>query len=321
MDAEPPNKRQILLGLGVPPEAVEYPLSGALYLEGVGGPSLASFWNEVSPGLVARQRDEFFLAGTTALAVAMLPRDVPHRNEWRLAFDVAYLFQTKPVVQAIKAVDLLCGARCYSDAFSVIRTLHSRTQQLVLFSLGPHLFDEWLRHPRHEKFLDGHIRDELSNHGIHVFSYLYDQFSEIVHGQFHALSEAGYFEVGLFPEIPAVANMVFVAAKFLFGVIGWTGMCAVLVDQDGVAQRPTQVDALAAIYAAMFRSTLLPARFDHLWTMVAEERHWERAGKDKTIIAKWFLFEEYQRQLQLFHRRVQPKSLGKKYRGDLGASL
>lgn len=320
MQTEGPSKPEILLKLGVPPEGVEYPFAGALYLEGVGGPPLSSFWNELSPDLVARQRDEFFLAGTTALAVAQLPRDIPHRNDWRLSFDVAYLFQTKPLVQAIQAINLFCTARCYSDAFSVIRTLHSRTQQLVLFSLGPHLFDEWLRNPGHEKFLDGHIRGELSNQGIYVFSHLYDQLSEVVHGQLQALSETGYFEKGLFPEIPAVANMVFVAAKFLLGVIGWVGVSAVLVDQDGVAQKPPGIEALTAIYSTMFSNVLRPARFDHLWTMLAEERHWEKAGKDKTIIAKWFQFEEYQRQLRLFHRPGQPKSLGKRYRSTLGGS-
>lgn len=314
METGDPNKLQVLLGLGVPIAAIEIPVSGALYLESVGGPPLSSYWNKVDPEIISRQRDEFFLVGTTTLAVARCITTLPHQNEWRFSFDIAYLFQIKPLIQAIKSIDILCGARCYSDALSVIRALQSRAQQLVLFSLGPHLFKEWAQNPRHEKFLDGHIRDELSNHGIHVFSYLYDQLSELIHGHLQALSEAGYFEKGCFPEILPVANMVFVSAKFLMGVIGWAGVCALLLDQDGSKEGPTKLKALSAIYSAMLKDILHPGRLDHLWTMIAEDRHWEKAGKETFIVAKLFQFEEYQRQLGLFHRRSQPKFLGKRYR-------
>lgn len=304
----------MLLHLGVPTSAVHHPLAGALWLDECGGPSSASFWKSTDPSLVERQRDEFFLAGTLALAGAKLLRAVPHRNDWRLQFDVAYLCETKSLGQSIKSVDLLCSGKCYADALSVIRALHSRAARLVLFSLGPHLFDEWLHDSENKKFRDANTRHELSNHDVYVFPHFYHWFSDMVHGRLEALEEVGHFEAGLFPEIPAIENMVFVAAKLLLGIMGWTALSAAVVDQDGAPTAVADVIDIRNIYAAQFRDAALDAaRFDHLWTTIPQERHAERALRDGMIDVKWFDFEDYQRRLGLFHRQEHPLQLSTNY--------
>lgn len=312
MTDECPDKSEVLVALGVPVDAVEYPLTAARHLEVMGGPSLSSYWNATPQPSLTCSRDKFLLAGVMALAVHRLLATVNYRHEWRLQFDVVYMSQSKALAQSIKAVDLLCEAHCYADALSVIRTLHSRTQQLVLFSLNPCLYQEWLQNPRHEKFLDGHIRSELAIHGIHVFPHLYDQASEVIHGHLGALSEAGYFERGLFPELPAVANTVFVLAKSLAGVIGWTGLTAATADLEGQDQ-DSSVTAVARVYSSMLSGVLEPRDIYSIWSLLGQDRHWEKTGKERRTV-RWFDFAKYQRQLQLFHRPTQPKRLSKKYR-------
>jgi hypothetical protein len=311
---------QALLEIGVPTDVIVLPLTGGLYLEAMGGPPRCSYWNSTKDSpILEKQRDEYYLAGTSALMVAHLMTKVPNQEEWRLKFDVVYLFQVKLLAQTIRAIDLLCSAHCYGDALTLVRSLHSRAYQVILFSLSPELFDEWLRSPRHEKFLDGHMRAELGNLNIHIFPHLYEQFSEVIHGQFQGLADAGYFEQGLFPKVLPIANMAYVSAKFLMGVIGWAGVCALLQDRGSLAL-PEELNNLQKLYAFLVKGILIPNRFEHLWTMMAEERHWEKVSKTEVSIGKWFDFDEYKRQLDLFHRRSQPKKLGKKYRStDTGA--
>jgi len=319
MTGKCPEKTEVLVSLGVPVDAVEYPMAAARHLEAMGGPPLQSYWNATPQSSVSRSRDKFMLAGVMALAVHKLLGTVQYRHEWRLQFDVVYMTQTKPLAQSIKAVDLLCEARCYADALSVIRTLHSRTQQLVLFSLNPCLYEEWLQNPRHEKFLDGHIRRELASHGIYIFPHLYNQASEVIHGHLGALSKAGYFERGLFPEIPSVANTVFVLAKSLAGVIGWTGMSAMTADLEGQGQDKSVKD-VARVYSSMLSAVLDPRDIYSIWSLLGQEKFWEKTGKDKHTV-RWFDFADYQRLLQLFHRRTKPKRLSKKYRRICGTEL
>jgi hypothetical protein len=127
---------------------------------------------------------------------------------WQLEFDVAYLWFTKSSAQAGASIQLLTNAACYADAFVVLRSLHGRVNLLVLMSLGTHLFDEWLKSPKAPRFLDGNIRKELVNHGIYTFPHFYEHASEIAHGQFAGVSEAGYMEHGLFSRTPAIENRI-----------------------------------------------------------------------------------------------------------------
>jgi hypothetical protein len=90
-----------------------------------------------------------------------------------------------------------------------------------------------------------------------------------------------------------------------------------LQDFDGSAV-PKEMEEIRRLYAFIREHLLQPARLDHLWTMLAEDRHWEKVSKTETAVAKWFDFDEYQRQLALFHRKGQRKTLGKKYRNASG---
>jgi hypothetical protein len=302
-----------LIALGVPEAAAPLLLAGGVFFENAGGVPWSDYDSFDEDNPLAKQRSEFFFTGLASFAVAHLLKKYEHKNDWRLKCDVTFLFHLKPLAQSMAAIDSLCRARCYADAIVVARALHSRVHQLALFALGPHLFDEWLKYPKHEKFLDGHMRSELANHGIHIYPHLYDQFSEVIHGQFQALQESGLFEQGLFPRVSAVENAAYVAAKFMLGVAGWVGLAAFRLDMNGTAPSD-EIGAAGALFDWLRATVLVPSRMDHLWTMIAEERHWEKVSKKTTAVAKWFDFEDFEKQMALFHRVSSPKRLGKKYR-------
>jgi hypothetical protein len=179
-------------------------------------------------------------------------------------------------------------------------------------ALGTHLFDEWLKSPKEPRFFDSRVRDELANHGITTFPHLYEHASEITHGQYLALTEAGYMETGLFPRIPAIENRILASTKLLFGIIGAVGSNVLAlnprekIDQD--------LHEHKALFSFMEEDILKPNRFDHILASIAEDRHWLKISKDKVAIAHWFSVSDFRRQLELFRRSSQPKPLGKLYR-------
>jgi hypothetical protein len=305
-----------LVALEVPRELVRIPITGALYLDSTSAPEPTVWWpsdlgtDEVGNWL-ARQHSELSLVVTSTLTMMHL-FGRPSTRDKDIEFDVAFLFFAKGLAPSAAAIHLLTRSRCYADAFAVVRALHTRANLLALMSLGPHLFDEWLKAPKETRFLDGHVRAELLNHGIYTFPHMYEQASEVVHLQLSALAEAGYMETGLFPHVPAVENRVLASAKFLFGIVGWIGV-TVLAVRAGQQHDQDVTDHLA-LFDFLNRDILAPNRFDHLSSSIAEDRHWTPAGKDKMAIGHWFSSREYRRQLELFHRASQPKRLGKPYR-------
>jgi hypothetical protein len=167
-----------LASLELPPELVRIPLAGAMYLEAMRAPHADLWWpsgsndDEVANWL-ARQHTEFSLLVTAAISLAQL-FNLPSTSEWELEFDEAYLFFMKGLAPAAASVQLLTHARCYADAFAIVRGLHTQANLLALFALGTHLFDEWLKNPKEARFLDGHVRSELANHRIFTFPHIYE---------------------------------------------------------------------------------------------------------------------------------------------------
>ena len=214
-------------------------------------------------------------------------------------------------MQGFHSVDMLCSTNCYLDAASILRTIHSRVQQIIIFSLNPFLYDYWLSNPKDEIFFDGHIRKELSKNKLYLYPHFYEWLSESVHGQEKAQSELGYFEKGIFPDIPSVKKTIYIIGKFLLGVAGWVGLCAVIEDaEDEILS--DQKNALISLYNQITNEFMAPGRIDQFLTIMAEDRHVEKVGKNK-FATRLFDFDEYKRQLALFHRQTKPKTLSGKY--------
>lgn len=316
LDEDENSALHAIATLGVPKEVLHIPLTGALYLQEMGGPAISTYWSgpEVAEksNLIQKQRGEMFLVVTSALSLVGLYAH-PSSSGRQQEFDFIFLFFLKGFAQTAAAVHMLSSAGCYLDAFALIRSLAGRINLLALFALGPHLFDEWLKSPREKRFLDGHIRKELASHGITIFPHFYEHFSEVIHGQYQAITELGYTQEGLFPKIVPIENQVLVASKLLFGVIGTIGLSALaLWPRQGISEELKEQERLFAFVV----DELLPSnRLDHLFTTIAQERHWkETSEKNKKVIGEWFDPTGFRRQLNLFGGNPPAKQLGKVYR-------
>jgi hypothetical protein len=130
------DRYKFLMNYDIEPEFMELIITGSMWYEKVGGTSVSTYWE----GTIDQQlRDEFFLIANTVFGLAGVA-GTPSANKMQEKFDGAYLFFIKLTGQTVRAVDLLATNQCYSDAFSIIRSLHSRVNLLLLFSLSPDLF-------------------------------------------------------------------------------------------------------------------------------------------------------------------------------------
>lgn len=291
-------------------EALTNILAGAHYLQELGGTPMTEYWQSEKLDL----RDEFYIVLNSYFGATQIPRNIPHNNKWREAFDVVFLFPIKATAQSAVSLEILTSRYCYTDAFAVLRAMLSRANILLLCSLNPSLFDLWLKTPKDEKFLDGHIRKELENNGIFTVSHLYEFSSEILHGQAQALFDIGYFnKPGLFTEIQPIRNQVFVIAKYILAITTYSMIQMAILD-FGTKKIPDDLTQFNELYKKFISTILIPNRFEHIWTLTAEERHWEKAGKNKYNVGGLYNFEKYSEILGKFHKDSgQKKKLSKKY--------
>lgn len=308
------EKLVALQGFGLTSEQAVSLLGGAMYYEQMGGTKLASYWPTEGKFNI---RDEYYIISNSIFALASLCQKVD-TTEWLLSFQVAYIFQIKTNAHSILSIDHLVSQYCYADALAVARALHSRVNLLLICSLSPGLFNDWLKNPKDPRFLDGHIRQELEAHGINTMEHLYEFGSEIIHGHYKGHTDIGYFEQGLFNEIRGISDRIFILAKFLLGICAYSMVQATLLGSKGKTGIEP-VEQMNDMYEKLFESALHPSRCDHLQVMIAEDRHWKKVGKDTYDLGGCFSFTQYKDQLQKFHRSTgQRKKLSKRYNISAG---
>lgn len=304
------EKISILSKYGLPVFQATKLVASAFFLQDEGGSAVESYWTDPNNFTA---RDEYFLVANTIIPLAQISSTL-EGEEWLLTFQTAYLSQVKQTAQSVKALDLLSIANCYADAFGVIRALHSRTNLLLLFSFNPDLFRYWLANPKDPKYLDGHIRRELEKHGLRTMTHSYELASELLHGQIQAHSDVGLFENGIFNNIPAIKNRLYILGKFILGAFAYSIIQATLIGKICKEQNKKEVIEFESMFDNFLDTILSQNKQEHMFTIIAEERHWEKIGKNKYDIGGSFNYLEYKEQLLKFHRNSgQKKHLSKEY--------
>ena len=293
---------------GIPEDSIPNLIAGGSYLEHHQGIEMSEYWNEQK----FSNRDEFYVVLNAYLSIFGLVNNLEYHNEWRLKFDVAFMFQLKSNAQTAVSIDTLVKKHCYADALSICRVMISRMHLLLICALNPNLFDNWLENPKNEIFLDGHIRSELEKNKILLPDHLYDSFSEIIHNQEQILNEIGYFEKGLFPELKAVENHIWVSVKFIIAMTYYSMICMAIQDCEGKSI-PKDLSTHEKFFEWLSSNYLIANRIDQIWTFLAEDRHTKKAGKDKYVIGGAYNFAKLKEQIQKFHRKGQRKTLSTKY--------
>lgn len=305
------QKIHVLLKYGLSELQATKLVSSASFLQDAGGSAIESYWNDPDNFTV---RDEFYLVANTIVPLAQIASELEGKD-WLLTFQAAYLSQVKQTAQSVKALDFLSSANCYADAFGVIRALHSRTNLLLLFSFNPDLFRHWLDHPKDPKYLDGHIRTELGKHGLRTMIHSYELASELLHGHIQAHSDVGLFEKGIFNDISAIKNQLYILGKFIIAAFAYSIIQATLVGKINKGQNKAKVVEFESMFEYFFSTILSQKRWDHMFTLIANDRHWKKIGKKKYDIGGSFNYSEYKEQLFKFHRNSgQRKQLSKEYR-------
>lgn len=279
-----------------------------MFFEKANGLPMSKYWNSIE----LTNRDEFYVVLSAYFGLITATNQNPHNNEWRLKFDVGFLFQMKSNAQSAKSIELLTSNKCYADALVICRTLISRLNLLILFALNPDLFDFWGKNPKDKIFLDGQIRQELTNYNISLPNHLYELYSEIVHGQLEGLGEIGYFEQGLFADVKPIENQIWITAKFVIATIYFTALCMVVQDCEGKAI-PERFKNHQILFEWLQKNFLAQNRIDQIWTFFLKDRHIEKVGKDNYIVARNYDFNGIKEQIEKFHRRAQKKKMSKKY--------
>jgi hypothetical protein len=299
----------ILQKAGFSEDAIQELVAAAAFATDQGGVDVRTYWNtdELS------SRDEYFVVANCLIAIMSMSHDLRCVNPWMTDFWVGFLLQMKSNLQAIKSIDLLARDRCYFDAFSICRTVNSRANLLMLIAANPKLHDRWLKQARDEMFGESHVRQELLHCGFETMDHLYAELSDVVYSSFMGLAERGLLAEGHFPHLPAIENAVYVTAKFLFAMSCRVALSMIQIDEDGQKPNP-RVKSVEIILNHIVANYLPPTRLENLFVTIAEERNWEKVGKEKHKIGGAYAFDAYHGNLQKFHRlKQQRKKMSKKY--------
>ena len=304
------NRKQIinLLENKVPKEFLEILYKGAQYYQNNNGVSLNTYWENKE----FDNRDEFYIVLNAYFDLRFLIEKLPYKNDWCGKFDSAFFITMKSIAQSALALDKLTKYYCYADSFSICRSMISKLNFLLICALNPNLFEIWFDNPKDERFLEGHIRQELRNNGINTVSHLYELCSEIIHGHPIALNEIGFLNKGLFLNNPRINNDLWVIAKFVVALSYHIIISMTLLD-NGAGKIPEQLDLHDKLLSWLKEKILVNNRVDHIFLFFPEERHVEKVGKNKFEIATFYDFNSISTQINKFHRKGQKKTLSKKY--------
>jgi hypothetical protein len=311
------KKQTILMAYGLSENQAAKLVTGGLILQNSGGPDMGTYWNDPK---VFNIRDEFFLVVNSHLVFLRLINDIDVADieDWLGQFQVAYLYQLKLNAQSANSIDVLVSRNCYADAFAICRAIQSRVNLLLVCSLVPELFDHWLKKPDAPQYKEGQIRKELVSHGINPMDHVYRLASEIIHGHQLAHGDIGYFEKGLFADLPQVRHQIYVISKFLLATSTYALIQATLIGVKPSANLDDTRD-MDQIYEYFFKSILAHNRLDQIWHMIAEDRHWKQIGTNHYNVGGTYDYARLKELIQKFHQKGDnSKKLGKKYQLENG---
>lgn len=310
------EKQSVLIAHGLSESQAAKLVTGGLIFHNRGGPDISTYWNDPKNFDI---RDEFFLVTNSHLVFLKLISDIDVMDveDWLGEFQVAYLYQLKLSAQSANSVDILLSHNCYADAFAICRAIQSRVNLLLLCSFAPDLFDHWLQNPDSPQYRESQIRKELALLGINPMDHVYRLASEIIHGHQLGHGDIGYFEKGLFADVPQVRHQIYVISKFLLAASTYALIQATLIGVRPGANLDETRD-MDQLYVYFFESILAHNRIDQIWHMIPEDRHWKQIGENRfKATVGTYDFARLKRLIQEFHpKNGNPKKLSKRYRPD-----
>lgn len=302
---------ETMLEIGYTEDETALITAGAMWFEEQGGLNVSSYLNDAQ---TINGREELLLIASLTFALGgVYTKNSEDENFQK--FQIAFLYFLKLNAMSVVSLVSLLTNNCYPDSFSVCRSLHARSNLILLVSFQPELFRDWLQNPKESCYLEGHIRTELEKHGVSTMSHIYELASELIHNQYQAGVNVGYFERGLFPTIPSIENQICVYAKYVLASIAYSAIHVGLLS-DAENEIKSDLRVFCSAFERTKKNYLFSGRMEHLWASIGEERHWEKKGKGKYKIGGLFEFSDYLSILTKFQSakgKGQRKKLGKEY--------
>jgi len=126
---------------------------------------LFDYWQEK----ILSHRDEFYLTFYVLLMLLDSCKE-GEINEWKLKFNVAFLYHIKFLMESCITIDMAIKRNYYTVCYPLLRSVHSNLFLVILSSFNPELFDHWLKNQKDNRYADGNIRNELLSHGLYIYN-------------------------------------------------------------------------------------------------------------------------------------------------------
>lgn len=256
--------------------------------------------------------DECFIAIGEFISSTQIIEKRIEKNGFAKSYNLASNFFTKSFIQSMDSIIMLVKKNYYIDSLVLLRSFISKVNLLLLILLNPDLWEDWKHNPKKDIYLDGKIRQELENNGLYIGSHFYELLSEITHGQAMAFIETGYWENDTISmENKHWEFKIFTILKFLISTVTFINVEINLIDkefnkQDSLFQFKVFHDEITEIM-------LSPNRLEHFLLGMAEDRHWNKVGKDKYDIGSFMSMSNIIENIHKFYRKGQKKKLSKNY--------
>jgi hypothetical protein len=274
------NRRDVLVEYGLTEDQAWRLVAGSAYFYENGGVDPRTYWDDPKD---FNARDEFYLIMNSYVAFAKIIYNFKEHElkDWLGELHVAYLYFFKLNAQSVKSIDVLLNSCCYADAFALCRLIQSRVNLLLLCAYHPEYFDEFLKKPL--IFRESRVRKELASCGISVMDHVYRLSNEIIHGHLSGNADIGYFEKGLFVDLPLVRDRLYVILTYVFAASVYSITNATLIGaSDGLNHQ--DVLNVNKMYDEAFKNILHPWRLEHLFAIMAEDRHCTKVDDENCCI-------------------------------------
>jgi hypothetical protein len=276
------NSRDVLVNYGLTEGQAWRLVAGSAYFYEKGGVDPTTYWSDPKD---FNARDEFYLIINSYMAFTRIISKCQdcELQDWLGELHVAYFYFFKLNAQSVKSIDILLNSCCYADAFALCRLIQSRVNLLLLCACHPEYFEEFIKKPLN--FKESRVRKELASYGISVMDHVYKLSSEIIHGHLSGNGDVGYFEKGLFVDLPVVRDRIYIIMAYIFAALVYSITSATLIGvSDGFNNQ--EVLSMSQMYEGCFKNILDPWRLKHIFAIMAEDRHCIKIDDDNCCLGR-----------------------------------
>jgi hypothetical protein len=236
-------------------------------------------------------RDELYLTFSALFLLHSVCKDDPI-EEWRLKFDVAFLYHLKSIIETFITIDNAIKNNHYTVCYPLLRALHSKLCMVILCSFDPEIFDHWLKNQKNTIYFDTNIRKELLKHDLYVYNHFYKLYSSVTHGMHDGLARVGYLQNKFGEKNVSIENQIYIISKFLIGTYAFTEYTVLGLELNYNNKTKRRYENIKELFDFLEKKVLVSNRIDNI-SMIFPEEGYEEKYNGEYILAAKFSFKKY----------------------------